>query len=162
MSALKTRLNARLSTAQKLFREHVIALACYRGRDDDPLSAAYKDVIDSAGRRVLLAVFASVRQINEAAYYQQHSALADSDATEQTAQAQIREARENCDKVLDNIVNTLRLEVPRYIEEPLAMVASEDAQWGAGTAIEGLAGVAGTVMVIRELCDDLGNEALHS
>jgi hypothetical protein len=156
MSAVKTR-----SPQWKTLRKHVLALARYRGTDDDLLREVFEEVLDAAGRRILMAVLVSARQFNEAAYYQQHSALADEDATEQAAQAQIRAAHKIRDKVLDNIVDKLLLDIPRYIEEPLAKVAAGEVRW-ADLAVDGLAGVTSAVAAIRELCDGQGDEALQS
>lgn len=144
---------------RKLLRKHVIAFACYRGAEDDLLREAYKDVLDPAGRGVLLAVFAIAILLNEAAYYQKHSALADDDVPKQAAQAQIREARENRDKVLNNIVDRLRLEVPTHAEQPLAMFAAGGGASKGGLAVERLVSLACSVAAIRELLD-LGDEPL--
>ncbi len=159
--ALRARLEARMSAARAgqsaALRRHVLALALYRGTDDDPLEEAFKEVRDPAGQGVLLAIFSAARHLSEAAYYREHSALADADATAEAAEAQIREAYENRDRCLDNMIAGLLRDVPEYIEDPLAKVARGDLGW-AGLAVEGLASMVITVTAIRELFGDGPNQ----
>lgn len=89
--------------------------------------------------------------MTEAAYYHEHSALADSDATEEEAKSQIRDARENRERRLGGVVMRLVDDVPGYIESPLTKFLAGDEAW-ADLAVEGLAGVAIAVATIRELC----------
>lgn len=151
---LRARLEASLAAARDrealALRKHVLAIACYRGTEDDLLEEAFKEVHDRAGRQVLLAIFNAVRSITEADYYRERSALCDGDATADVAEAQIREARENRDKCLDNMIARLLREVPQYIEAPLGRFAAGDVAWG-GLAVNGLASKIITAAAIREL-----------
>ena len=134
MSALAARLQeikARHDATQRVtLRKHVLALALCHDTGEAPFEEAFQEVRDPAGRRILLAVFAVARVLNEAVYYQNHSAVADSDATAEGARAQLQEAHENRDKYLDGLVSALLRDVPMYIEDPLAKFATGDTRWG--------------------------------